>query len=79
MNPIRERSMVSNSKKGAAKNKREQPAESPVAVEPAVFHPSHDEVARLAYRFWENEGRSDGDQEHYWHKAEAQLRAIGPS
>jgi hypothetical protein len=62
MNPIRERSKVSTNKIGAAKNKREQPAESPVAVEPAVFHPSHDEVAQLAYRFWENEGRSDGDQ-----------------
>lgn len=67
------------SKKSAAKKKQEQPAEPAPAVEPAVFHPSHDEVAELAYRFWENDGRQDGLQDQYWHKAEAQLRAIGPS
>jgi hypothetical protein len=30
---------------------------------------NHDEIARLAYRFWEERGRPDGSPEVDWHRA----------
>jgi hypothetical protein len=41
-------------------------------------HPglSHDEIARLARRIWQQEGCQSGRDEEYWLQAEQQLRAI---
>jgi Protein of unknown function (DUF2934) len=32
--------------------------------------PSHDEIARLAYSYWENRGRHGGSAEEDWYRAE---------
>ncbi len=36
---------------------------------------SHDEIAKLAYEFWERRGRPYGSPEMDWHAAENALRA----
>ena len=50
----------------------------PVAPEPesASFstHPTHDEIARLAYSYWEARGGRGGSPEEDWLRAEAELR-----
>jgi hypothetical protein len=35
--------------------------------------PSHEEIARLAYSFFETEGRLDGHDLEYWLRAKKQL------
>jgi hypothetical protein len=46
---------------------------SAVSVVPA--QPSHDEVARLAYSYWESRGYQGGSSEEDWVRAELELRA----
>ncbi|HZT32263.1 MAG TPA: DUF2934 domain-containing protein [Bryobacteraceae bacterium] len=36
--------------------------------------PSHEEVARLAYSYWQARGCQGGSAEEDWHRAEAELR-----
>jgi hypothetical protein len=36
--------------------------------------PSHDDIASLARRFWEEEGQPEGKAEEHWQRAEQQLR-----
>jgi hypothetical protein len=40
-------------------------------------HPilAHEEVARLAYSYWEARGCEGGSADEDWHRAEAELRA----
>lgn len=35
--------------------------------------PTHEQVARLAYSYWEARGRRDGSAEEDWLRAEAEL------
>jgi hypothetical protein len=35
--------------------------------------PSHDEIARLAYTYWEARGRQHGSHEEDWYRAEREL------
>ena len=44
---------------------------APPQPQPVV---SHDEVARLAHRFWHERGRVDGHHEEDWYRAEQELR-----
>jgi hypothetical protein len=44
-----------------------------------VYAPGYDEVALLAYSYWEERGRPDGSSELDWHRAETVLRNSGPS
>ena len=37
--------------------------------------PAHDQIAALAYEFWEKNGRQPGHAEEHWLKAEMALRA----
>jgi Protein of unknown function (DUF4058)/Protein of unknown function (DUF2934) len=39
--------------------------------------PSHEEIARAAYRLWEEEGRPQGRDQEHWNKALARLRSEG--
>ena len=39
--------------------------------------PSHDDIAVLAYSYWEARGYQDGDPEIDWLRAEQELRARG--
>jgi len=53
---------------------------------PEEQHPStsavglhiEEEIARLAYRFYEEEGRPDGRAEEHWRRAAEDLRPIPP-
>jgi hypothetical protein len=38
------------------------------------YLPSHDEIAALAYTYWEERGYAHGNPEHDWLRAEAELR-----
>jgi len=42
--------------------------------------PDEDEIRRRAYELWEADGRPDGRDEEYWHRAERELhqRKSGP-
>jgi hypothetical protein len=39
----------------------------------ALPTPSHDEIARLAYAYWEARGRQHGCHEEDWYRAEREL------
>jgi Protein of unknown function (DUF2934) len=39
------------------------------------LEPDHDEIARLAYSYWEARGRRDGSPHEDWFRAEWELRA----
>jgi hypothetical protein len=39
-----------------------------------MYQPSYNEVAALAYSFWEARGRQGGSPEEDWVRAEQQLR-----
>jgi hypothetical protein len=42
---------------------------------PPIVVPTHEEIAILAEQFWVERGRQDGEAEHDWLRAEAQLVA----
>jgi Protein of unknown function (DUF2934) len=37
-------------------------------------YPTHDDIAALARKFWEEEGQPEGKAEEHWQRAEAELR-----
>jgi hypothetical protein len=41
---------------------------------PAVHGPTREEIARLAYSYWEARGRQGGSAEEDWFRAEQTLR-----
>jgi hypothetical protein len=41
--------------------------------------PSHDEIARLAYAYWEARGRQHGSHQEDWYRAEHELLRRRPS
>lgn len=49
---------------------------APAAKATAIAEPvSHDDVARLAHRFWSERGFQHGHHEEDWFRAERELRA----
>ncbi|HBY64331.1 MAG TPA: hypothetical protein DEH78_31290 [Solibacterales bacterium] len=48
------------------------PAPEPAALQTVDFQ---EEVARLAYQYWEDRGRTHGDPQADWFRAEAEVRA----
>jgi hypothetical protein len=50
---------------------RRETHQAPVVAPPA---PSHEEIARLAYTYWESRGRQHGSPEEDWYRAESELR-----
>jgi len=52
------------------------PAEKPLvpAATAAVREPSRDEIARLAYSYWEARGYAGGSSEEDWLRAQRELR-----
>jgi hypothetical protein len=50
----------------------EKPSEPAAAV--AVCEPSQDEIASLAYSYWEARGYAGGSSEEDWLRAERELR-----
>lgn len=47
--------------------------EAPVPSE-AEYNPEPEEIARLAYSYWEGRGRQGGSAEEDWNRAEQELR-----
>jgi len=45
-------------------------------IVPATSVPGDDEIARLAYSFWEARGRSGGSAEEDWYRAQQELLAL---
>jgi hypothetical protein len=41
---------------------------------PAIASPSHEEIASLAYRIWESEGRPEGHALEHWIEATNRLQ-----
>jgi hypothetical protein len=50
---------------------RRETHQAPVVAPPA---PSHEEIARLAYTYWESRGRQHGSPEDDWYRAESELQ-----
>lgn len=44
------------------------------AKTPEVAPPSHEEISRLAEKYWHEQGRPHGHAEQHWHRAEQELR-----
>jgi len=42
-------------------------------AEPIVIHPTHDEIAALAQKYWAERGYAHGHAEHDWLRAEREL------
>jgi hypothetical protein len=63
-----------------------EPLAAPVAAAPEtaapetapgvtiIYEPTYDEIAALAYSYWESRGFQDGSPEEDWLRAEAELR-----
>ena len=43
------------------------------------YAPTREEIARLAYRYWENQGQPQGSDVQHWLRAERELRALSRS
>jgi hypothetical protein len=54
------------------------PEELPLSPDTAAAVPLEDDVARLAYRYYEEEGHPEGRAEEHWHRAEQTIRGIVP-
>jgi len=51
-------------------------AAEPPATQPALETPSRDEIARLAYSYWEARGCQGGSPEEDWLRAEQELMSV---
>jgi hypothetical protein len=60
------------------KKKTETKDATPVAHGPQspTMPPQHEEIARLAYQFWEERGRPDGSSYEDWLRAESHLSSM---
>lgn len=53
----------------------EMPVETPSATAAvSAYEPSREEIAQLAYRYWESRGSQGGSSEEDWLRAEQELR-----
>jgi hypothetical protein len=66
------KSKVAAKPKAAAKRKTE-PKRGPRLMKPAIV--PHEEIERLAHRFWAERGYSHGQAEVDWFRAEQELRS----
>jgi hypothetical protein len=74
--PARHKSASTRSRRNqapAASDNVIEPASAP--VEPAPYAPSHEEIAALAYSYWEARGYQGGCPTEDWTRAESELRA----
>ena len=55
--------------KQATRPANELPAES------SEIHPTHENIAALAYALWQKKGRPEGAHEEHWLRAEQELTA----
>jgi hypothetical protein len=55
---------------------RRDPWQGPAVATP---HPSHEEIAQLAYAYWEAGGHGHGCSEEDWYRAERELSGRRPA
>ena len=53
-----------------------RPAAPEFAPPPRLASPTREQIARLAYSFWEARGRNGGSPEEDWFRAEQELRGF---
>jgi len=46
----------------------------PATAAVSAYEPSHEEIAQLAYRYWESRGGQGGSSDEDWLRAEQELR-----
>ncbi len=80
--PARGKSKVTRKHQSASAETSENPIAATPAIElPAVpagspvTHPAFEEIAQLAYCYWEARGYQDGSPEQDWLRAEHELRS----
>lgn len=57
----------------------EAAASAPSRADGEVTGPAHDEIARLAYSYWEARGREGGSPCEDWFRAEQELQKVWES
>ena len=57
----------------------ETAAPVPAETTPIAAEPSHEEIARLAYSYWEARGCQGGSSEEDWLRAEREIRIVAVS
>jgi hypothetical protein len=67
---------VKKAKAPAKPRKTAKKTEAVVEGMKVVPTPSHEEIATLARKYWEERGWQDGHAEHDWLRAEQDLRGI---
>ena len=72
--PIR-KSAGTRTKSATASPRKKHSAPQIQAPLVTVTEPGHDEIAALAYSYWEARGQQGGSPEEDWLRAEQQLRA----
>jgi hypothetical protein len=55
---------------------RKTPVKKKEAVPEAASHPSYDQIAELARKYWAERGYTDGQAEQDWLRAEQELLKI---
>jgi len=55
--------------------KTSEPVAAAAVIEPTPTEPAHEEIAALAYSYWEARGCVGGSQEEDWLRAEQELRS----
>jgi hypothetical protein len=65
------RSMTHSCARTQVSRPRRDACPGPPAV--ATLAPSHEEIARLAYAYWEARGRRHGSAQEDWYRAEREL------
>ena len=75
--PARAKTAASRKHRGSviAENSESATAPSSIPVESPSTDPSSDEIAQLAYSYWEARGCQGGTAEEDWLRAEQQLRS----
>ncbi len=54
------------------------PATAPERVADEIVAPTHDEIAELAYSYWEARGKPNGSALEDWVRAERELKQYEP-
>jgi hypothetical protein len=74
--PARAKSTVTRKHRNSAVNERSESATAPSSAAAApASSPKFDEIAELAYTYWEARGYQGGSSEEDWLRAEQALRA----
>lgn len=73
--PARAKSTVTRKHRNPAVKERSESVTAPTSVAAPAPDPTFDEVAQLAYSYWEARGYQGGSSEEDWLRAEQELRA----